>query len=539
VSREQGVGKGSGGEKRTERLTGKEKVGKEGGIQRGVEKSRTKAVVEGQQLAQGESKGGAKKGRKNREASEAEGSEAEGEARNKKAIAHRDGGRMTTSNTRPRGGKKFKSSSVVNSEEEVDTKGKRKAAAKAQERVKEVAVQEESEEEDEEDEDGEDEDDAADKKTVLEQVKARGEKEIPYGYTAVDDKCGQCTKAGVKCYWAPGAVNKPGPKACLRCNKRKTGCTPKFRSSSALLVDLGTPLEEDLIKRFVPPPSASEGIPRAGIEGETSSVPTTLGELLVDILTTVRATQEENRALRKEVDIIHNTLGTTVSYDTKQHSEVMEALQRLPAVLEKKVKDAVEPLPAAIDKRLMVSIEAAAAVRFDTPPPNIPVSKPTIVIPARVATSPSHHPSAQSSPLTPSPDVVTVRQDLPDADSDGGARDPATSVSPNGLRPRSLPPSSPSGAANVEEGNAVPSVVANRTRTKTKVVTTPEGPDEEDGSASEVGEGSSRKIVKSNKRKESTPDGDEEGEGARKKAKATPKAKAPARKPKAAGKKKP
>ena len=187
----------------------------------------------------------------------------------------------------------------------------------------------------------------------------------------------------------------------------------------------------------------------------------------------------------------------------------------------------------------MISIEAAAAARYASPPPNIPASKPTIVIPARVATPPPHHPSAESSPLTPSPDVITVRQDLPEVESDGGARNPAASVSPNGLRSCSLPPSSPSEVANVEEGDAVPWVVSNRTRTKTKVATTPEGPDEEDGSASDVAEGSSRKTVKSNKRKDSTPDGNEGGdEGARKKVKATPRTKAPARKPKAAGKKK-
>jgi hypothetical protein len=96
----------------------------------------------------------------------------------------------------------------------------------------------------------------------------------------------------------------------------------------------------------------------------------------------------------------------------------------------------------------------------------------------------------------------------------------------------------------------VASVVANRTRTKTKkvvesspeVVESPEvGEDEdEEGSGNDTPLQDSVQPPRGAKRKVSTPeeDGEEEEEGPKKKVKAAPKPKAAPRKPKAAPKKK-
>lgn len=492
-----------------------------------------------------------------------------------KPLVHREGGRMTPTNTHPpkAGGRQRVVKSVPIVEEsgeegggKVDTKGKRKAAERAQERVKAVTKVEDEEEDDEEDpedemEDGEHEHKearASSSKTILERVKERDEAKVesnppPSGWITVDvkERCGQCTKSNTDCHWAPGALRKAGPKACWKCKCRKTGCTPHYRGSGPVQVDLGTPVE-DLVQRLVPPASESDGIPRPGIVGEGSEPPTTLGELMIDLLSEIRTLREENRWMKKEVEIIQRTLGTMIAYNAKNQCDVMDRLDGLPGSLDdrlgdclKDIPERLKDIPEAVHQRIMESLIIPVGVRSPTdirPPPSLATIahlEPTAIS----TTSPRPPPSAvESSPLSPLPLTLAIRDDLPDSDWDEGNLQPETSGSPTTKSTRGLSNVSGSPHHRLEEEPAIPSIVANRTRTKTKVVaSTTAGPDDDASSASDRDDLESEdKPLVSKKRKGSTPalHGDQEYSAPRKKVKAAPKAKAPARKGKTAEKKK-
>jgi hypothetical protein len=258
-----------------------------------------------------------------------------------KGLLHREGGRMTMSNTGKRASaaksssraKKVKSAEFVHSDVEaveVDKKGKWKAAAKAEELVKAVGQVEaeegdrdEGEGDEDTDGDGDEDDDNNNKdnkrarksgsKAPLEIVKnravakAKAEKP-PANYVAGDDRdrCGQCEKARVTCHWLIGALSKPAVRACWACKSVKRGCTRNFRNPRPTAVNLSTPLGS-LVERIAPPASESAGVPRPGILGEAAALPTTLGELLVDLLGEVRAMREENQ--HQDEDEVENAKG--------------------------------------------------------------------------------------------------------------------------------------------------------------------------------------------------------------------------------------
>jgi hypothetical protein len=414
-----------------------------------------------------------------------------------KGLVHKPGGRMTPDNSIPgaggkstkgegssRGRRVYKSVPVMEESEDEVVKGKRKAAAKADARVKASREAEAVGSEDNDDEasdgDEDEENDAAkppNSKTVMEKVRERAEikskaNSPPGHYVAVEerDKCGQCAKLQTACHWIPGALKKVGPKACWQCKCRKTGCTPSFRASGPIQVDLSTPLD-DLVDRLAPPPSGSDGIPRAGILGE-ATVPMTLGELLVDILSEVRSMREENRELKKEIDIINRTLVTTSTYDVKYHQDVMETLQGLPGTLGHALGEQIKGLPESIHRRITKSLVLPAGIL----PAASSLGLEPHPIPKRAAPSISISPPAPhspfGSPLSPIPLTLNIRDDLPGLDEfEEATNEPAAATAtargpPPGLNSSVIP------LVVVDDGDhediAVPSAVANHTRRKTK-----------------------------------------------------------------------
>ncbi len=236
---------------------------------------------------------------------------------------------------------------------------------------------EEEEEEEEEEVRVEDEAEDRNSKTPLARARQRqGSKKLPQGdsdnlpkYLELDDKCGQCSKAKLKCVWTVEAIKKSGAKACTRCKERKIGCINGFRSSGPMLVDLTTPLdlEDHIADRLAGPQSHADGVPRAGVAGENPEVPTTLGELLIELLSTVRAVKEENEELRSEVKVLSRTLGTIMAYDTQNHRQVMEQFESLPSKIQAALPSPFLPLPPHDVRRAMYR-------RGTSPRPNPPTS---------------------------------------------------------------------------------------------------------------------------------------------------------------------
>jgi len=134
----------------------------------------------------------------------------------------------------------------------------------------------------------------------------------------------------VTCLWTPEAIKKSGPKACWRCKTKKVGCINSYCASGPVMVDLATPLEE-LIEHLTPPTSDAMGVPRSGIAGEAEN-PTTLGELLVEVLANIRAVKEENTELKAQMKSIQGTLDSIMAYNSKSHLQVMEAVKNLPTI---------------------------------------------------------------------------------------------------------------------------------------------------------------------------------------------------------------
>jgi hypothetical protein len=528
---------------------------------------------------------------------------------NPRPKVHRPGGYMTPSNRRPSAGKasskakQVKSAEFVHSDvEEVEAdkkgnrkaaagdvgevvdKGKRKAAAKATELVKAVGQADaeegdgdDSEEDEDADGDGEQDEDEEDDnedtkpprksggKAPLDIVRERAAvkakvEEPPATYVAGDDKdrCGHCEKAQVTCFWLRGALNKAGARACWSCKTAKRGCIYGFRNSGPTAVDLSTPLGT-LVDRLEPPASESEGVPRAGILGEAAALPTTLGELLVDLLGEVRAVREENRELKRQINAIQRTLDTTSTYDVKYHQDVMERLEGIPVTvghrveetMGSRVEEIVGNLPDRIHARIMESMALTAvphpAVSPLPPSPAVPLPPPSPVVGAALSPllglrSLPEITTPFGSPLSPAPDLpgpaddleLDLRDDLPGGGDNGDVPPAEDDELPP---PRaSLEPSSP---PEDPEDPPVASIVANRTRTKTKnnVVSSPEVADGE-GSGSDTPLQETVQTPRGAKRKASTPEDDGEEEGPKKKVKAAPKPKPAPRKPKAAPKKK-
>jgi hypothetical protein len=441
----------------------------------------------------------------------------------------------------------YKSVPVMEESEDEVVKGKWKATAKADARVKASREAEATGSEDNDDEasdgDEDEENDAVkppDSKTVMEKVREQAEikskaNSPPGHYVAVEerDKCSQCAKAQTACHWIPGALKKVGPKACWQCKCRKTGCTPSFRASGPIQVDLSTPLD-DLVDRLAPPPSGSDGVPRAGILGE-ATVPMTLGELLVDILSEVRSMREENRELKKEIDIINRTLVTTSTYNVKYHQDVMETLQGLPGTLGHALGEQIKELPELIHHRITKSLVLPAASLLGLEPHPIPKrAAPSISIPPPAPHSPF------GSPLSPIPLTLNIRDDLPGLDEFEEATNEPAAATATARGPPPGPNSSVIPLVVVNDGDhediAVPSAVANHTRRKTKAAAPSPAVADEDSDSDSTPLQDIGKPSRPSKCKGSPDEDEEEEEVPKKKAKPAPKAKAPGRKPKPAAK---
>ena len=405
---------------------------------------------------------------------------------------------------------------------------------------------EEMEEEEEEEEDIEDdeESEAADTKTPLARAQARPtkKKRLPTGdskdlpmHLEVDDKCARCAKLKQKCFWTTEAIKKSGPKACMQCKERKIGCVNGFKNSGPVLLDLETPLG-DLADVLAPAPH-TEGVPRPGVLGESDGVPHTLGELLVELLNTGRTAREENAELRAEVKNLSRTLGTIIRYNQQHHGALMDELAALPSK--------VGPPPASLHAT-PTQFTMATDLRQPHPSPTpleLPRPRLTKTAPEKLDIIPL--------PITlpPAPlllDVVGIKGPS-FSDSEDEGTPPPEGASPQTSR---LPAGSASRAGSAVEGDndegeqdaegddddTIPSVVANRTRQKTKPAGSKEG---SKGSGSPVGEiaGEAQTRAESKKRKVAS-DAEEEDEN--KKVVPKKKSKAAARKPakgKATGKK--
>ena len=396
-------------------------------------------------------------------------------------VLVKGGGRMTTSGgTQKKRGVKSPSE-VGDTDEEVPVvvkqkKGKQKAEnyeegvkAKAKRKV-EMEVDDDV---DEDEDDDEEDHDAA--KAPLERAKERAEAkaegmDVPPDCIDVEEKCGQCAKAKVKCLWTREAIRKAGPKACLRCRSRKIGCiNTSFRGSAPVTLDLHTSIE-DFIDSLSPPRSGSDGVPSAGVLGEDSNIPTTLGELLVELLSTVRATQEESQELRKEIRAVRGTLATMVAVDNMSHRGVMHAIEGLPADVHRLVTPTIKELPHLIMR----------GFKSITPPAPLPAIPPPLIrqedvtaAPVTAAAGPRADPVAAHPPSpTRAPGIVS--RSLPPTSSRGSS---PLSSQPDPDDDNNLPtPAAPQGSVQgppvedevEDETPRVPSVVANRTRHRTK-----------------------------------------------------------------------
>ena len=218
-------------------------------------------------------------------------------------------------------------------------------------------------------------------------------------------------------------------------------------------------------------------------------------------------------------------------------------MEGLPPAIKRGVENAIESLPAAIQSRVLESIEASAAVH---PHPVIPASKASLVILPAPVTPPilENSPGALSA-LSPLPQEMAVREDLLEMESDDESipsptapvvpvtlPDPALAAVASG--PRNNP------VVEQDEDPAVPSIVANRTQTKTKVASNPADDKNDAAAASDQGDVDVGNPSRPKKCKATTPDNDDEDQdlGTHKRSKMTAKAKAPPRKSKTAGKKK-
>jgi hypothetical protein len=454
---------------------------------------------------------------------------------------------------------------------------RRKARREAESDAEEEQDEDQGEQSENDDEEGQE-----GKRAPLEIAQARAgakKKALPKGdskdlpqFIELEDKCALCAKYHEKCIWTLEAIKKSGAKACTRCNAKKTGCVSGFKSSGPVVLDMRTALG-DLVDSIAPIPSSSRGLPRAGVVGDSTEHPTSIGELLVEVLNTARAVREENLELRAEVDNVSRTVSQMiVNYDSEAHREM---IKEFITTLIQGISPA--PPPPHVDMSSRMSTRASLEIPS---PPRVSVS-PSVTFSALDRTSPLPIPE-----VTPPPDTSAV----PDLDASPALASlplldfleldltnlPPIPLGENDIERIALPPpptppaalerndpNAPSSAsragvadrdaAGVEtdaeevdedaEGEEdkeahVPSAVAQRTRLRTKPATKPVGVDEEEDEMSDgESDGEVPKGRPSKKRKGPVDAEDEDGgddAATKKKAKIMPKKPA---KGKAAGKK--
>jgi len=433
----------------------------------------------------------------------------------RKPLQHKEGGAMTV----PRDKSKYKSNSTVaTSDEEVklkgprmprprpedeeedvedeqDTKskskGKRKAVSPEAENVKrkKVAPVEESDEDEDDNErdtDGEDEDNddhdtrplkVAQKRAAAKAAVKRAAEAPPYDWFAVPERCSLCVSKNMDCFWKDGSGMKEGPKACWGCRTRKIACYNGFKKAgpvvvevdkiSPFLVDLRTPLN-NLRKRLAPPAADMDGVPRSGILGENPDVPNTLGELLVDLLVTIRETKEENKDLKKELKEVKRTLQTMVTYESKMQAQVMNALNTLSSQVQSPPPPQVMPMDIASNADPVISRHAASTTPArHSPVP--PISESTLLMASR------------------------VRINLEDSENEEIASDQGPSSASRS------PPNKDEVAGDDEP--AIPSVVADRTRNKKKAAAGPEAPGDDASNSEHSDQEEEVKMPRGKKRK--------------------------------------
>jgi len=469
-----------------------------------------------------------KRAREEEEEPEASGSEEERGGKTTKGLGqgttkprvHKDGGRMTVPRKRT---KVVKSAETVESsaaEEEAKPKPKPKPKPKVQlvededeepkskgsptkgKRSEVIEDDEEEDEDEEKDDEDEEENDDEDKdgRAPLERARARprkktapraDSKDLPK-FVEVDDKCGRCAKSKERCFWTIEAIKKSGPKACMACNSRKIGCVSGFKNSGPVILDLNTPLD-NFVELLAPPPSSADDVPRPGIVGESSNNVETLGQLFIELINTTRAAREETAQLRAEVKSLATTLNTMVTYDDRNHRAVMDEFDVLPSRI-------VPPKTA----------------RYNGSTRSTPLRR-TTPLPMTAAHIPS-----------PTPPISPLLIDFADGPSFGDSDDEGTP--PPDPSQRQIPRAASSASRAVvgeqaegddedadgdedEQEEALPSVVANRTRGKTKPTVKPTpspAGTKHDGSD---GEGTEEVGTKTQSRKRKAPVGaDEEGE---------------------------
>jgi hypothetical protein len=555
------------------------------------EEEQTSEVEVVESGAKGKSKGKETPKKKPRREEEfvGSGSEEEKKKRVPKPKRQRDGGYMSVPKKRA-----VLSPSVVASDEEVP-RPKRKQKKKAQaveekpvsnargkrktEPVEDVRAprkkskqEPESDAKEDEDEDrdehSENDDDEEEKKAPIEIARARGgkKKPLPKGeskelpqFVEVEDKCALCAKNHDKCIWTIEAIKKSGAKACTRCNAKKTGCVPGFKNSGPVVLDMRTALGE-LVDSIAPIPSSSRGLPRAGVVGDSTEHPTSIGQLLVEVLNTARAVREENQELRSEVNNISGTLGMMVNYDNEHRRELVKELASMLA------QAAAPPSPhyamsshipprTSLDAMSLPRPSVSPLVRFsplDRPSPQ-PLPE---VSPLRDASAVPEPLAAL--PLPPLVPLLLPELDIPDlppilfsGNDTGRTPSPIPPRTPAASQPDPPNPASSASRAGAvgkesedededaegeEDKDApIPSAVAQRTRLQTKPATKPvSGDDEDEGSSGE----SHSEIPKGPplKKRKGPRDAEDGGDDAPTKKKAKPaakkstKGKAPAKK---------
>ena len=403
------------------------------------------------------------------------------------------------------------------------TKGKQKAVG---EDTRQRQRKEESEEEEEEE------------VSPLERARQRAESKAPAPPPAdcieVEDKCARCTKMKTTCLWTPEAIKKAGPKACWRCKMKKVGCINSYRSSGPVPIDLGTPLE-DLVDHLSPPVSNAAGVPRSGTAGEAEN-PTTLGELLVEVLANTRAVKEENMELKGQMKALRQAFDSMVAHNAQSHRQVLDAIKDIPPA------PAPAPVPIARTWEPITFPIPSSPIALPKPTSPITLPNPTPTLQGRIALSPS------PPPVLVLPQPMRGRLVISDDEDESPPR-PASRAQSSASRAQD--------DMEIEEVGGIPSVVADRTRGRTKAATSPkevpspaaaaeeselseeeEEEDEEDEEVEEVEEvEESPKKGRSGKRKATAVDDAEAPVAPAKKAKVTAAGKgkdakaAPVRKP--------
>ncbi|KAF8956036.1 hypothetical protein BDZ97DRAFT_1764135 [Flammula alnicola] len=237
--------------------------------------------------------------------------------------------------TRGRPKRQIKSRKTVDdSDAETDSEEEEKARPKGKKgkaRV-ELTESEDGGEDEDEDEYEEDEDKKVRPLAVVQKRKTdkQESKKPPKGAVEVDTKCVSCAKHNVACIFvspaAAASAAKHGKTACWTCKTRKVRCEMSTVSRTPSF-GLDTPLGS-LGDVLVPTPAAgSSQVPAPGLAGEEPTNPTTVGELLVDLLLTVREVKEQNRELRRDIAAVDTHLGTLSLHRLQDRNDILEYLK--------------------------------------------------------------------------------------------------------------------------------------------------------------------------------------------------------------------